>query len=905
MSLLQTFRLISLGGLLIASSLGYSHSEPNKSLYVSNAGKDRGFCDNPVRPCKTIRYAVQKANKGDKVLVASGKYEISSTEELFYLKSEIVPVLAGFNRFDHFQSQSPNVNKTFLAGVPADMVPALREKGFHIIADGKATGRNPELAKRLESYAILNKMQSAEPCTSGTAGGFACENIDLVAHIPLNQFSTSPSSGSDIWGHVDLNSGAEYAIMGVTNGVAVFDLSDPENPQEVGTISGRSSTWRDIKVYQYFDDSLNAWQAYAYATVEAAEGVTIIDLNNLPESISLVGREDDVDTAHNVYISNVDHALNIKLDGTEPKLQLVGANRLSGSFHSYSLANPETLTVEGNQSSFNGYTHDGASLTITDDRKDTGCFNGGSYCSVFIDFNEKEMLLWDITNPADTRELSNTTYDDVSNSNKYVHSGWVTEDHRYILLHDEFDEYRGGLNSTVRIFQIDDLRSPVQVGQWTGPTRAIDHNGFVRGNRYYMSNYERGLTILDITDPSDPVAVGYFDTFTPSDNDSFNGAWGTYPFLPSGLILVSDINSGLYIVRDKTKEQVQGSASFAARELSFQRGSEATVSVRRVNSGAGASTVDVAYEVISGSAVQGNDFSLANGRLEWVGDDYSNKSISFTVAEDNSGNQSTESFFIRLFDPSNGLTLGEHSYLTVSLVGEPQAGTVEFRSSETEQVETTSVIEITVERVGGASGEGSVNYSTVSGTAVAGSDFEAVAGTLSWADGDSSEKSIQISLLDDEDDEETETFTVSLSGESGVSLGSNSEIQVSILDDDSNTAPEVTAQEDFEVNTGQTSSLTATASDAEGDTLTVLWTQVSGSSVTISNETDLQAEFVAPENETTLVFEVEVTDSKGAVNSDQVSVDVIAPQSDSSGGASGGLLIIGGLLLLMGRRKRA
>ena len=63
-----------------------------------------------------------------------------------------------------------------------------------------------------------------------------------------------------------------------------------------------------------------------------------------------------------------------------------------------------------------------------------------------------------------------------------------------------------------------------------------------------MSNYERGLTILDITDPATPTEAGYFDTYTPSDNASFNGAWGVYPFLPSGNILVSDINSGLYVL---------------------------------------------------------------------------------------------------------------------------------------------------------------------------------------------------------------------------------------------------------------------------------------------------------------------------------------------------------------------
>jgi choice-of-anchor B domain-containing protein len=570
-----------------------SHSEPNIDRYVAVQGKDQGFCDNPLRPCKTIGYAAQRVNKGDRVLVASGTYEIKSVEELFYLQSEIVPILAGFNRFDHFQVQNPDLNATQLIGVPVDLAPMLRKKGFQVIADGKSLLSSETLAQKLAQYDALNQKQAEQACVNGMAGSFPCNNVDLVAHIPLSAFSTKPSAGNDIWGHVDLNTGIEYAIMGVRNGAAVFDLSDPANPVEVGTVDGSQATWRDIKVYQFYDENDARWKAYAYVTVDgASDGVTIIDLNDLPNSVSLVERNNSVGNAHNVYISNVDYGLNIAFDGVDPVLQLVGANRYSGSFHSYSLNNPQTINMMPNQTNFNGYTHDGASVIIDDSRKDTGCYNATQHCSVFIDFNEKEILFWDITQPSDTRQLGVATYNDVSSTNQYVHSGWVSDDKRYVLAHDEFDEYRGGLNSTVRIFQIDDLRNPVQVGQWTGPTRAIDHNGFVVGNRYYMSNYERGLTVLDITDPSAPKEVGYFDTYPVSNNAAFNGAWGTYPFLPSGLILVSDINSGLYILRDKTRQTEQGNLQFAVGEMEVSRDTTIDISVKRINSTSGTGAVN-------------------------------------------------------------------------------------------------------------------------------------------------------------------------------------------------------------------------------------------------------------------------------------------------------------------------
>jgi choice-of-anchor B domain-containing protein len=352
--------------------------------------------------------------------------------------------------------------------------------------------------------------------------------------------STRPSAGNDIWGHIDLNTGKEFAIMGVYNGVIVVDVSDPQLPVEVGTISGVNSSWRDVKVYQHFNKTVNLWQAYAYVTTEgsgsgATDYVTIIDLNNLPNAISLVEKNDVVVTAHNIYISNVDHSLNIALPDKTPSLQLIGANNRGGAFQNFSLVDPKTLSVLSKNSYGNGYTHDGASLVIDDIRATNDCgLTSGQSCTLFIDFNEKEMKLWDITNPTSSSQLSTTEYNDVSKSNQYVHSGWGTEDTQYILLHDEFDEYQGGLNTTIRIFSIDSLTNPSQVGQWTGPTKAIDHNGFVRGNRYYFSNYERGLTILDITDPANPSQVGFFDTFTVSNNASFNGAWGVYPFFTFG-----------------------------------------------------------------------------------------------------------------------------------------------------------------------------------------------------------------------------------------------------------------------------------------------------------------------------------------------------------------------------------
>lgn len=896
---------------LCALNSGYSfgHAEHDKARFVAPTGKDIGFCDSAVRPCASISYAVQKANKGDKVLVASGEYTISSSEELFYLKSEIVPILAGFNRFDHFQSQSPKNNPTVLKGVPADMIIELRKKGFQIIADGKNFENDLELKNKIDAYNELNKSHSAESCVGGFASNFPCDNVDLVAHMPLSAFSSRPSSGNDIWGHVDLNTGREYALIGLRNGAAVVDLGDPENPVEVGTVRGGSSTWRDVKVYQFYDQQDNHWKAYAYVTVDqVADGVTIIDLNDLPNSVSLVERNTSVGTAHNVYISNVDYTLNIKLEDAEPALQLIGSNAFSGSFHNYSLANPETIAISGNQTNFAEYTHDGASVTLTDIRKDTQCITATTSCSVFVGFNEKQMRLFDISNPADTRLLSTATYSDVGFNDKYVHSGWVTEDKQFVLLHDEFDEFRGGLNTTVRIFSISNLRSPVQVGQWTGPTEAIDHNGFVRGNRYYMSNYERGMTILDISNPAVPTVAGYFDTFPTSDRDSFNGAWGVYPYLPSGLLLVSDINSGLYILRDNTQANAQGTLQFTRTTQDVEQDTSVEIDVVRSGVNAGSTSVSVSYELISGSAMSGSDFTPVSGTLTWNGNEQGAKSFSIDVMPDNTGSELEEEFFVRLYDPRSGATLSSPSYLTIKVAGTPNAGAIEFVESTESFAENSGTNTVMVARNGGADGAASVSYQLVDGTAVAGSDYEAASGTLNWNDSDSDPKVITVTIIDDADSENDETFTIQLSNVSGANLGSDTEISVEIADNESNTAPTINPIENFEVNAGQLVSLVSVANDVDGDDLTYLWQQNSGENVQIIGADQAQASFVAPSSAGQLQFTITVTDTRGGESSESLVITVIAaeppPPTSSGGSGSFGGVILLSLLLLRARFKR-
>jgi hypothetical protein len=127
---------LSLVGILSSYSV-FSHSEHDKSRFVATNGQDKGLCDNRTRPCKTISYATQKANKGDKILVAGGTYAVTEPSELLYLISQTVPVIGGYNTIDLFQTQNPNLHTTTLTGVPLEYAERLYQQGFNIIADTK------------------------------------------------------------------------------------------------------------------------------------------------------------------------------------------------------------------------------------------------------------------------------------------------------------------------------------------------------------------------------------------------------------------------------------------------------------------------------------------------------------------------------------------------------------------------------------------------------------------------------------------------------------------------------------------------------------------------------------------------------------------------------------------------
>lgn len=537
----------TIGGVVLAVNV-YAHGGGHPDHYVAESGVDKGRCIDAKNPCRTILYALSTASKGEKVLVAEGQYELSG-EDVFFLMSEMTPVLGGYSVKDHFKTSNPEQNITTIIGLPHQYRDKLADKGLNLLQDSKKPFEfTVEQKKMWEIYSLSTTMfEGPQNCENGWAGQYECNNVDLMSHIPLSKFSTNPGSANDIWGFVDLNDGREYAIIGLENGTAVVDVTAAKAPKEVGTISGRNSTWRDIKVYQHFNAATNRYDSFAYVTTEARQGMQVIDLRELPEKISLAHTYEGFRTAHNVYIGNVDYATGMSLPGQNAYLYISGSNLNRGSFRVLDLKNPENPQEVSKAPQGTGYIHDATNLVI-DDERTSACAVGHHPCEIMVDFNESTVDIWDTTDKSKPYLISATGYQGAA----YTHSGWWSKDKKYIFVHDELDEQNSGANTTIRTLDITNLKQPYVSNVWTGPTQAIDHNGFVKGDKYYYSNYRRGLGILDISEPNRPVEMGFFDTFpVPQANSAhFNGAWGTYPYLPSGNILVSDIEYGLYVVRE-------------------------------------------------------------------------------------------------------------------------------------------------------------------------------------------------------------------------------------------------------------------------------------------------------------------------------------------------------------------
>ncbi|TDJ26262.1 MAG: choice-of-anchor B family protein [Gammaproteobacteria bacterium] len=361
-------------------------------------------------------------------------------------------------------------------------------------------------------------------CAAGRAGDFACQGISLHKRVPLE--SMGGTQGNDIWGWFDPQSGDEYALVGLTNGTAFVNVTNPENPVFLGRLPTATvgATWRDIKVYQN--------HAYVVADGAGQHGMQVFDLTRLRSVTSAQNFAADV-----VY-GDFGSAHNIAINEATGFAYAVETNTCGGGLHIIDIGIPISPMFAG--------------CHATVDTHDTQCVvyqgpdpNHQSH-EVCISSNVNHVEVVDVTTKSAPVTLSTAVYPQLG----FLHQGWLTEDHRYFLVGDETDEVSFNVPTRTHVFDLSDLDAPQYVFAYEAPTRAIDHNLYVLGNRVFEANYTSGLRVLQFGDLANEELqeIAFFDTFPASDAAEFDGAWNVYPYLPSGTLIVNDVTNGLFIL---------------------------------------------------------------------------------------------------------------------------------------------------------------------------------------------------------------------------------------------------------------------------------------------------------------------------------------------------------------------
>ncbi|MCB0582373.1 MAG: choice-of-anchor B family protein, partial [Phaeodactylibacter sp.] len=333
--------------------------------------------------------------------------------------------------------------------------------------------------------------------------GKAQLNMTLMSQVDYNDRL------NDVWGWTDEDTGIEYGIVGLQNGVSIVSLEDPTNAQEVAYIPGPNSIWRDIKT----------WGNFAYVTNETSNGLLVIDMSNLPDNVSYIEWTPnlpglgELSSCHNLYIDEFGYCY------------LAGCNLNAGG-----MLILDVDTADGVPQ----YVNAGPAIYA----HDVYAKSNKMYASEIYAGN---MAIYNVSNK-DNIQLLATQQTPFS----FTHNIWVNDEETVAFTTDE----RG--DAPVAAYDISDLSNITELDQYrpigTLGQSVIPHNVHVWDNYLLISYYTDGGRVVDASRPSNLIEVGNYDTFLGG-NGGFNGAWGLYPFFPSQTVLVSDQSDGLFVLQ--------------------------------------------------------------------------------------------------------------------------------------------------------------------------------------------------------------------------------------------------------------------------------------------------------------------------------------------------------------------
>jgi choice-of-anchor B domain-containing protein len=330
-------------------------------------------------------------------------------------------------------------------------------------------------------------------------------NLTKVAEVNY------PEGCNDVWGYVD-EDGTEYAILGTREATVVLSLEDPANPIERLRVEGTTSTWRDIKT----------WGQYAYVTTDVgADGILILNMSGAPDNITW--EYENTPLTFNGNSTNIERCHNLWID-EKGVMYLSGCNTGSNGVLMFDLTeDPDNPKFLGAESRF--YSHDNYA------RGDT----------LWTSDLSQGFSVWDVSDKANPVEMARQP-----TTTLFTHNAWLSDDGKYLFTTDERPD------AYMDAYDVSDL-SKIELLDAYRP-KATEGRGVIPHNTHYfdgylvVSWYTDGVKIVDGSRPHNMVEVASYNTWDGPDG-GFNGCWGAYPYLPSGLVLASDIQRGLFVLQ--------------------------------------------------------------------------------------------------------------------------------------------------------------------------------------------------------------------------------------------------------------------------------------------------------------------------------------------------------------------
>ena len=319
------------------------------------------------------------------------------------------------------------------------------------------------------------------------------------------------------------------------------------------------------------------------------------------------------------------------------------------------------------------------------------------------------------------------------------------------------------------------------------------------------------------------ITVPISEDFRDEPDETFTVRLST----PTGGATLAVPNSGTVTIMD---DDDPPTVQFNLAEAS---GAESTTpAVMTVTlSAASSRTVTVSYATANGTARSGSDYAARSGILTFA-PGVTSQTISVPIVNDTTAETpADESFTVKLTTPVNATLLDGAQVHTYTIKDEDLHGAIKLSSAVYSLGETGLAVTITAVRIGGSGAAGG-QYSTEDGTATAADDYEPVTGTLSWAEGDRTNKSFTVPIANDTLDEMNETFTVKLTAlPDDAILGSPASGTVTIVDEDPAPTVQFNQLKTSRVESSTTAVLNVTLSGASGKTVTVKYATADGTAV--------------------------------------------------------------------------